>query len=71
MARLAQELQHEEEQIELSIRADEQAGAQLAAQLYNQEEADERCDADRRACCCCCCLSQRAVLARTGHGTIP
>ena len=40
--RLAEELQEQEQRIELSIRQDERAGAQLAAQLMDEEEAQER-----------------------------
>lgn len=37
--RLAEKLQEQEDRIELSIRRDERAGAQLAAQLFDKEEA--------------------------------
>ncbi len=40
--RLAEELQEQERRIELSIRQDEHAGAQLAAQLRDEEEAREK-----------------------------
>lgn len=40
--RLAEELQEQEHRIELSIRQDERAGAQLAAQLHDEEEAQAK-----------------------------
>ena len=40
--RLAEELQEQEHRIELSIQQDEHAGAQLAAQLRDEEEAREK-----------------------------
>jgi hypothetical protein len=40
--RLAEELQEQERRVELTIRQDERAGAQLAAQLHDEEEAQAK-----------------------------